>query len=157
MNILKRFVYSENHSLIRLFRLQLSLIRGDFERKIVWSGVTFKRTVVWSGLIVSAPSSGQWSGFGLGHGRTIFWTMVWFGSDQRSFPSGKVWSETASSAHRAHTLFQAHFSLISGHFGLARSVQKSHPDGTSTWVRVEAFYYLDCAIKVEKLPHPPLT
>ena len=109
---------------------------SDFERTIVWSGVTFERTIVWSEVILSAQSSGQWSGFELGYGRTIVWTMVWLWSDQMSFPSEKVWSETVLSALRAHTVFRAHFSLIKGYFGLGGSDQGSLPDGTSTWDHV---------------------
>ena len=56
--------------------------------------------------------------------RTIVWTMVWFGSDQRSFPAGKVWLETVLSALRAHTKFWAHISLIRGYFGLGWSDQR---------------------------------
>ena len=112
---------------------------GDFKRTIVWSGVTFERTFVWSEVILSAQSSGRWSGFGMGHGRTVVWTMVWFWSDQRSFPSGKIWSESVSSAFRAHTVFRAHFSLIRGYFGLGWSDQRLLSSGTvwseatSTW------------------------
>ena len=121
------------------------MLWGDFERTIVWSGVTFERTKGLSEVILSAQSSGQCSGFELGHGRTIVWTMVWLWSDQRSFPSGKVWSETVSSALRAHTVFRRTLvwsedtlvweGLIRGNFPLARSDQGSLPDGTSTWVR----------------------
>ena len=139
----KKFVDGENHSLITIFRVQLNLIRGDFERTIVRPGVPFERTIVWSEVILRAQSSGRWSGFCLGHGCTIVWTMFWFWSDQRSFPSGKLWSETALSALGAHTVFRAHFSLIRGYFGLgwseirgyfclARSDQRFIPDGTST-------------------------
>ena len=50
----------ENHSLIRLFRVQLTLIRVNFERsKTIWSGVTFERTIVWSEAILCAQLSGQ--------------------------------------------------------------------------------------------------
>ena len=115
---LNRFFNSENHSLIRLFRGQLSMIRSDF-----WEHNSLIR-----------------SNFEC----TIVWTMVWIWSDQRSFPSAKVWSETVSSALRAHMLFRAHFSMIRGYFGLgcsdqnffrlARSDQRSLLDGTSIWV-----------------------
>ena len=104
------------------------------EHTIVGSGVTFELKIVWSQIILSLQSSGQWYEFGLGHGRTIVSIMVSFWSDQKSFPSGKVWSEKTSSALQAHTVFRVHFSLISGHFGLWVSYQRSLPYGTSTWV-----------------------
>ena len=115
---------------------------SDFERTLVWSGVTFERTLVWSKVILSAQSSRRWSGFRLGHGRKIVWTMVWFWSDQRCFPSGKVWSETVSSALRAHTVFGAHFSLIRGYFGLGWSDQRLLSSGT-VWSEVTSVWPLN--------------
>ena len=115
---------------------------GDFERTIVWSEVTFERTLVWSEVIFSAQSSGRWSGFCLGHGRTIVRTMVWLCSDQRSFPSGKVWSESVSSALRAHMVFRAHFSLIRGYFGLGWSDQRLLSSGT-VWSEVTSGWHLN--------------
>ena len=107
--------------------LEKGLISGIFGLGIVWS------EVIWS-----AQLSGRWSGFGLGHGRTIVWTMVWFGSDQRSFLSGKVWSEKVLSALRAYTVFWAHISSIRGYSRLARSDQRSLPYGTSTWEPIKS-------------------
>ena len=134
--IITKFVYSENYSLIRLFRVQLSLIRGDFECTVVWSGVTFERTIVWSEVILSAQSSGRWSTFGVDRGRTIVWTMDWF----------LVWSEVLSvwKGLIRDRQFRAHFErtrcfernlmwsedilvwdgLIRGYFRLARSDQR---------------------------------
>ena len=130
---LKKFVHSENRSLIRLFRAQLSLIRGEFERTIVWSEV-----------ILSTQSSGRWSGFGPGQGRTIVRTQLsdfplirrhftMERSDQRQFRAHLertqcfertlVWSED--------TLIWD--GLIRGCFRLVRSDVRSLPDGTSTW------------------------
>ena len=74
--------------------------------------------------------------------------MVRFRSDQRSFPSGKVWSGRILSVLRA---LGAHFSLIRGYFGHrwsdqsyirpARSDQRSVPDDTSTWEFAYNFYF----------------
>ena len=119
---LKKFVHSGNHSLILLFQAKLSLIRGDFEPTIVWSGVPCYRTIVWTMI---------W--FWFGPWSHNCWTMVWFWCDQRSSPWGKVWSETVSSALRAHRLFWAHFTVIGGYFGLGWSDQRSLRDDTSTW------------------------
>ena len=121
--------------------------RVPFERTLVWSGVTFERTIVWSEVILSARSSGRWSGFGLGHGRTIVWTMVWFWSDQRSFPPGRVWSEIVSSALRAQMVFRAHFSLIRGYFGLGWSDQRLLSSGT-VWSEVTSGWHLNLGLLI---------
>ena len=102
------------------------MIRGNFEHAIVWSEIK-----------MSAQSSGWWSGFGLGHGCAMAWRMIWFRSDQRSFPSCKVWPETVSSALRAHTVFRVHFSPIKAYFGMRWSDQRSLPDGIEAWVAIK--------------------
>ena len=80
-------------------------------KTIHWSDY-FVRNWFWSEVISSAKLSKRWSAFGLGHDRTFVWTMVWFWSNRRSFPSGKVWSETVTSALQATTVFRPLFSLI---------------------------------------------
>ena len=67
--------------------------------------------------------------------RKIVRTMVSFLSDQRSFPTGKVWSETVLSAVSAHIVFRAHFSVIRGYFGLGWSDQRLLSSGT-VWSEV---------------------
>ena len=103
--------------------LEYGLISGIFGLGLVWS------EVIWR-----AQSSGQWSWFFLGHGCTIVWQWSDLGLIRGHFRMGMVWSETVWSAHLAHTVYWAHISLIRGYFRLARSVQRSLPDGTSTWV-----------------------
>ena len=110
----------------------MCLIRGYLER-----------TILWSQLILRAKSPGQWCGFRVGHGRTVVWTMIWFGSNQMSFRSGKVWSEITL-AHSERTRCFERTSvwsvdtlvwggLIRGYFCLVGYDQRSLPDGTLTW------------------------
>ena len=131
----------------------LSMIRGDFEPTIVWSRVIFERSIVWSEVILSAKLSRQWSGSSLGHSCTVVWTLVWFWSDQRSFPSGNVW---------AYTLFHSSFSLISGHWSeilwsevtfVWQSLIRVHfrINDTSTWVRNHCFCWFSSA-KTDQKP-----
>ena len=68
---MKRYVHIENYALTRLFRAQLSLIRGKFERTMVWLGVTFERSLTWSEAVLSAQSSGEWAWIGLKQGCAI--------------------------------------------------------------------------------------
>ena len=128
-NDIERFVHVRNHS----------LIRGDFERTLVWD----KISGVWN-------SSGQRSGTCLIRGH--------FGLEL-------VWSEAASSALRAHNDLRAHTRLIRGHFGLGRSDQRSHLSGTvwsevissatSTWAFSIQYSYLilriNCTFENNKL------
>ena len=107
-NIAKLRDLFKKKNLIRLFRAQLNLIRGDFKRTLVWPEVTFERSIVGSEVILSAQTSGQWFGNGLGQGRTKVWLMVWFRLDQWSFPSCKVWSATFERSSNAHEVSSAH-------------------------------------------------
>ena len=86
-NDIERFVHVQNHS----------LIRGDFERTVVWDNIS------------SALYSGQWSGTRLDNGLDLVLsgvTSVWNSSDQRRlrahfertmiFERILVWSEVTS-------------------------------------------------------------
>ena len=99
----------------------------------------------------------------------IVWTIVWFRSDQRSFPSGKVSSEKTWIAIGVHTVFQTHFSLIKdtlvwdglikGYFRLERS-DPTLSDGISTWGNWEGYIlslslYTPPHFCIAPLPPPP--
>ena len=132
---LKKFVYSDNHSLIILFRAQSSLIRDSWFRahnSLIRSIIeSINRPDDGLGLVWAkvAQSSGQSSEFGLIRGQFRLAR-----SDQRQFQAHiertrcfertSVWSED--------TLVWD--CLIRGYFRLEQSDQRSLPDCTSTWV-----------------------
>ena len=110
--------FHSNHHPFENTGSEAGLIRGYFERTNLWTlicKISCHRAwrcvenglisgiiglgIVWSEVVSSAQSSVQWFGFGLDYGRTKVWTRVGFRSDLMSFPSGKVWSATTSSAH----------------------------------------------------------
>ena len=121
--------FRAHNSLIRSeFWVHNGLIRNDSERKIVW-------TMVW-------VWSGPWSYNRLDNGLILVWSedlSVWKGpfrlerSEQKQFrahPEQTLCFERTL-AWSEDTLFWD--GLIRGYFRLARSDQRSLPDGTSTW------------------------
>ena len=102
-----------------------SLIRGDFERTIVW-----KMVCVWCG---------PWSHNRLDNGLIFGLIRGPFRlerSDQR---------QTVSSALRAHTVFRAHFNVIRGYFGLGWSDQRLLSSGT-VWSEVTSGWRLNLGL-----------
>ena len=108
------------------------------------SGI-FHLGIFWSEVIWRAQSSGKLSGFRPDHDCTVVWQWPDLGLIRGHFRMGMVWSETVFSAHLAHTLFWAHFSLISGYFRLGWSDQRLLPSGT-VWSEVTSRWHLNLGV-----------
>ena len=115
------FSIDANHSTTRLFGAHNSLIKSDFWMHNSLNKSYFERWIVW--------------------------TMVWFRSNQRFFPSGKVWSEKTLAWPESTRCFQQTSvwsvdtlvcdDLIRGHFRMAPQPGQSKTKSIHTWVEFE--------------------